>query len=589
MNLMKQTDTAGDTAMGKRSWLLHDVSERSVGNNIACMILILALAFICKAQSAQGRGFESLLIDEDLYYSTFLRSKIAGRFELNSFSIPLVMGHYWMWRAWDQLFGNSLESARFLSSALLLWSLLGGYLLLRELGMQRHSALFVCLVTLGMPYLALSHYVMTDVPFSAINLWFWWLICRSSRCQGELWSGTLAFVLAAYAGTIRQLEPFISLGGLFFLLFVGKPSWTRKLYFSSAALLSVLPMLWCAYSLAQDSYFYINHSDIQEYQGFSLFKAGFRTPGKMLLLIHQIEYSFFSVFGPLLVLLGLIKLSRRSFLTSSFLVPLALVLSPEVLYLYSRTKKVGITDALGEIIIGQLDVLDYGGPSLQCAEYSPAVVLLIVLGLLIFTLKCFGLAYLIEWFRLEARRNPFPLWCFLVASCLAVIGALGGSLQYGLVFCPRFLMPALVTALCLGGLLYCSNFKELTGIRLHVFSLFFLFSALCCVGNYRSSLALSEASWSARRSAAAQNGRNPKILVTPHWFAGHQISANLSTRFPDHFPEDWCQDGPETLLLMRIDPLTASNLMRKEAGMVVVQSWLPPKNSAYTAKRGPKQ
>ena len=166
-------------------------------------------------------------ISDECVYVPALRSFSATLiYSTPDYAQTSLVGLIWLGWLWTQGFGFSFTSLSLLTLAISLATLIGFYLLLRELDIGPGAGLLgTALLGFNPIYLHLSYVYMTEVPF--LGLLFFACLCylRGLRGRGEAWLW-LGGGLVAYDFLIRQYALFIPIALLLYMLIKGW-SWRR--------------------------------------------------------------------------------------------------------------------------------------------------------------------------------------------------------------------------------------------------------------------------------------------------------------------------------------------------------------------------
>jgi hypothetical protein len=207
-------------------------------------------------------------VDEQVYYTSFLRSLKAGRFELNDLSIPVLIGYYWVWKVWSACFGTSLFAARSLATVFSVLGVVGGAFLIRELGASRIRAMTVSCLVLGIPAVALTGFFTTDGPVFVGTIWAWYFFINGAR----------------------RSRPAFSLVGF---------SWQA----SDCVGRGYCPHLKYTYALvSHDPLYYSADKILRDFHNFSLAQQGGVTLGKVFNLLEGFRGALVVAAGPALLL-----------------------------------------------------------------------------------------------------------------------------------------------------------------------------------------------------------------------------------------------------------------------------------------------
>ncbi len=189
-----------------------------------CNLALIVLAFLLLVLLLPpARNY--LATDEGIYLPTlrdFLATHVYTRPDLTQANL---VGLIWLGAGWSALFGFNLTAISGLMLLLSLLTLLGFYLLLRELEVAPNVALFgVALLGLNPLYLHISYIFITDIPF--LGLMFYACLCylRWLRGKGEGWLW-LGGGLVAYDFLIRQYAALIPCALLLYLALSGRWRW----------------------------------------------------------------------------------------------------------------------------------------------------------------------------------------------------------------------------------------------------------------------------------------------------------------------------------------------------------------------------
>jgi hypothetical protein len=555
-------------------------------------MLALGLALFCffKVILTLRRDYSSLLMDEDIYATTFWRSDQAGRFELNSWSISTLLGYYFLWKVWAIGFGKSLFAMRLLSTTLCVSGVIAGFVVLRHTGFSRRDSWIWSLVILGTPALFLSQYFMSDAPVFAATVVFWALVLAVPRCRYPILAASSAFVVIGYACTVRQTAVFSALGGCVWLILPRVALAARIRCCCLVWLcLCLLSTAVCKHHVDQEPY---NTNDAKlagfSESGFVLANCKSYTPGKTLNFSNQALVSLFTIAAVPLTLFGFASFVShfRNLGASRFGI---MVLGWAVLTIFLTTvsycRRFGVLGSALSPAVVALTGWDYGGPSSEVGRMTAAVLLICCLGWGFLLLKCAGFATLVgavaNCTRDDRFRNERVLACLATLPAIATIGA---CLWHGLVICPRYLISSLPALLLLWRAVLV---RGVTGLSMRAVSWYAFASVavlgVCNVLQFYDSLRFSEASWSAREQYQKTRQGFPEVLTSSHnGFAAHGTTRDLALRFPESSPKLWFQGQDYTLKLERLDPLKGSANNVGEI-LVPLTVYMPPKSVAYKA------
>jgi hypothetical protein len=512
-----------------------------------------------------GRDVQSLLADEQIYYTSFLRSLEAGRFELNDLSVPVLVGYYWVWKGWSACFGTSLFAARSLATVFSVLGIVGGAFLIRELGVSRIRALTVSCLVLGIPAVALAGFFITDGPVFAGTIWAWYFFIGGARRSRPAFS-LVGFAVAAYTGTIRQTAIFTVIGGALFLLLADRATLRSRLLTALAAVTALTLIVYTYALVSHDPLYYSADKILRDFHNFSLAQGGGVTLGKTFLLLEGIRGALVVSAGPAL-LLGILTFRRCAKLG---LVCAGLVALPLAAQLYSVGRRTGIGTAILGLANRQFTTLDYGGPNDGIGTLSLGCIVLATLGIAVLALRIVGFGVLVARGITAIRQLPRSIAIASAMASLPPLATLAASAYYGFPFSPRYLTAAFVPVLLLW--VYYSPLNRLFLWLAVLFNLLFCLSSTL---QYHDSLVFSELSWTARQAAAGTD-ECYRTSIEPGWYAGHSAVDRLRRG-------EGCGDrAPLTITLKRHDPCCPQHPV---GWLAHARVWLPPKEVGYEGIR----
>jgi hypothetical protein len=582
MKFYKSIGSRGDKA---------GIRKFSIVPPVLFLILVCFSLALMRVWISYGREYSSMLMDEDIYVTSFWRSAKAGAFELNAWSIPTMIGYYEIWRLWAYITDDSLFAMRSLNSIFGSISILFGYLILKRRGLSSARSLTWAFAVLVVPVLFLGQYVMTDTPVLAATLVFWYLILNKRGASTHNTSILLAFFVIALASTIRQTAVLTGLGGFIWLLLNQKNRDFRTFALLSIGVcLVVLAALFSRLYIAGDEFSKISISQVFVVPGcLKITDTNTYTPGKLLMAAEQTRLAVFTVFSVPLTVLGItwafLFFRRRITVSPVFVLTFAAAISTAFLTVLVRVRAVGVTNSLTSTPLNTLVGWDYGGPSSSVIYISVFTALISVLGLLMLFIISLGLAAGVECIANSRKTLNTRLdFALLSLVSLPALCGLGAAFWNGLVVSPRYLITSLPLFILLAPALYTKIMGRIC-FNAHIWCVGFLILPYGMLLNCKffDAIRLSEASWEARRMIERKITGISNVVVTPQWFAGHQTLATLSRRFNDSSTQLWAQGVDYKILLMRVDPLELYEPVNGEENVVIFPVIYPSKCVGYKA------